>query len=201
MPELLEGLCEKAHGLENDEEISIEKVKQSEAFAHWQDMLGVLDSVAAKDCLVFSSVAFTCLLLPAYEILEKSSQNERNWIDRLCVSWAERIRLTRRDQDVIRVLLTSISLFSPEKTHSSSAKYLLRKMWFREGLLVFTIYLESKKQALSPVLVWKKLAADANIAYKQEKLGANQIGERFRKTKKPNMMNRKRFFNSKFKNA
>jgi poly(A) polymerase len=201
MPELLEGLCEKAHGLENDEEISIEQVKQSEAFIQWQNMLGVLDSVAAKDCLVFSSVAFTCLLLPAYEILEKSSQNERNWIDRLCVSWAERIRLTRRDQDVIRVLLTSISLFSPEKTHSSSARYLLRKMWFREGLLVFTIYLESKKQPLSPVLVWKKLASDANIAYKQEKLAANQVGERFRKTKKPNMMNRKRFFNSKFKNA
>ena len=199
MPELLEGLSGSAHEIENIENISIENIKNTSSYAEFINTLKILDEVVSKECLVFSSVAFTCLLLPAYQLLERSEQNERNWIDRLCVSWSERIRLTRRDQDVIRVLLTSISLFSVDKAFQPSAKSLLRKIWFREALLVFTIYLHAKNEDLTPILLWKKLSVDIKIPYKQERVGLIRPQDRFRKVKKNNMVHRKRFFNSKFK--
>lgn len=182
MPELLEGMGLRDeptddnnphHNLPNDD--------KDEVVLSWYAMLDALDRVYAKDCNIVSSVAFTSLLLPAYSRLEKSPANERNWIDRLCVSWAERIRLTRRDQDIIRILLSAIPLFTLDKVHQKSAQYLVRKPWFREGLLTYILHLCATNESLEHVKIWKLLAHQAEKPYRQDKQNARPTQTRFRK--------------------
>lgn len=189
MPELLQGMGLKE--MEADGLVAHED--KEEVFAYWLEALAALDEIFAVDCNILSSVAFTALLLPAYQRLEKSSYNERNWIDRLCVSWAERIRLTRRDQDLIRILLSAIPIFSLERVHQKSAQYLVRKPWFREGLLVFIIHLLAKKQSLEQVKVWKLLAMEADRPYKQDKHSARPQQTRFRKRRMGPIRGHRRF--------
>lgn len=192
MPELLEGMdipliedgCLRAP-------LSDEMIKQP-VYDSWQNMLGSLDEVTQRNCAVASSVAFTALLMPAYLRLEKSEQNERNWIDKLCVSWASRIRITRRDQDSIRLLLTAIPLFSLEKIHQKSAQYLVRKPWFREALLVYIIYLWAEGLSLDQVKIWKALAHASQKLYMQDKSGVRGA-MRFRKRRTPFRRRKPRF--------
>lgn len=181
MPELLEGMGVRKPADDDDHPHHLPNHDQEEVLASWYDMLDALDQVYAKECNIVSSVAFTSLLLPAYARLEKSPANERNWIDRLCVSWAERIRLTRRDQDIIRILLSAIPLFTIDKVHQKSAQYLVRKPWFREGLLTYIIYLCAKNESLEHVKIWKLLAHEAEKPYKQDKVNARPTQTRFRK--------------------
>ncbi len=191
MPELLEGL-----GLEGESEaeLSVANEEQATILDHWYRVLSALDNVFARDCNIVSSVAFTALLLPAYTRLEKSSFNERNWIDRLCVSWASRIRLTRRDQDLIRILLSAIPLFHLDKIHQKSAQYLVRKPWFREGLLIYIMHLTANAESLEPVKIWKVLARDADKLYLQDKHGMRPVQPRFRKRRMPIRNNQHRRF-------
>lgn len=180
MPELLEGM-----GLRESAEIPTSETETAEALSYWYDMLSAVDKVHGKDCNIVSSVAFTALLLPAYLRLEKSSANERNWIDRLCVSWAERIRLTRRDQDLIRILLSAIPLFSLDKVHHKSAQYLVRKPWFREGLLTYILHLCAIGGSLEQVKIWKLLAHNADKLYRQDRSSMRITQTRFRKRRVP----------------
>jgi poly(A) polymerase len=172
MPELLHGMGLLPH--------EVNQESNADVMQYWYAILDAIDQVKARDCNIVSSVAFTALLLPAYTRLEKLDTNERNWIDKLCVSWAERIRLTRRDQDVIRVLLSAIPLFSLDRVHHKSAQYLVRKPWFREGLLIYILHLWAKGESLEQIKVWKLLAQEADKPYKQDKFG-QRIISRFRK--------------------
>lgn len=196
MPELVEGMG--VEPIKNNIRIDTlpSSIKESDAFIYWKNILKALDAVVKKDCSVSSSVAFTILLLPAYNRLENSEANERNWIDKLCVAWSERIRLTRRDQDCIRILLSAIPLFSIEKIHQKSAQYLVRKPWFRESLLVYIIYLWSMKQSLDTVKIWKALALDLQKPYIQDKQSQRGLLSRFRK-RRPLMRNRRYKFSRK----
>jgi poly(A) polymerase len=192
MPELLEGMGIIAP--EDTTQVVNEEEKQ-EALSYWHNMLAALDRVFAKDCNIVSSVAFTALLLPAYTRLEKSDTNERNWIDRLCVNWSERIRLTRRDQDLIRILLSAIPLFHLDKVHQKSAQYLVRKPWFKEALLAYILHLEAKKAPLEHIKIWKVLAHDADRNYRQDRHSAKPVPIRFRKRRLP-MRNQNRRYNN-----
>lgn len=177
LPELLEGMGQ----IESAEDESDKKPADEESWQFWRNILEALDQIQQKKCYVASSVAFSALLLPAYMRLEKSATNERNWIDKLCVSWSERIRLTRRDQDLIRILLTAVPLFHLEKIHQKSAQYLVRKSWFKEALLIYILYLQARNESLEEVKIWKVLAQDAEAPYRQDKIGARPPQNRFRK--------------------
>lgn len=182
MPELLEGL-----GLRGTEEKAQtpDALEIAPVINYWYDLLDALDQVYSKDCNIPSSVAFSVLLLPAYLRLEKSEVNERNWIDKLCISWAERIRLTRRDQDLLRILLSAIPLFSLDKVHQKSAQYLVRKPWFREGLLFYIIHLFASRESLEQVKIWKALASKADKPYRQDKQNMRPAPSRFRNRRMP----------------
>lgn len=196
MPELLEGmgLREPMGGEAANGSVSALSDDENDAvLEYWYEILGALDQVFVKDCNILSSVAFTALLLPAYTRLEKSSANERNWIDRLCVNWSERIRLTRRDQDLIRILLSAIPLFSLDKVHQKSAQYLVRKPWFREGLLAYIIHLHAKKEPLEQIKIWKLLAHEADKPYRQDKHSTRSTQPRFRKKRMPLRGQHRRF--------
>lgn len=184
MPELLEGMGLRAPADANVD-LQMDASAHGEVLNYWYAILDALDKIYTKDCNIVSSVAFTALLLPAYERLEKSDVNERNWIDRLCVNWAERIRLTRRDQDLIRILLSAIPLFSLEKVHHKSAQYLVRKPWFREGLLTYIIHLCAKGESLEQVKIWKLLAHEADKPYRQDRHSLRPQQTRFRKKRMP----------------
>jgi poly(A) polymerase len=191
MPELLEGM-----GILTQEDAEpVDEEEKQATLSYWHSLLLALDRVFAKDCNIVSSVAFTALLLPAYTRLEKSAQNERNWIDRLCVNWSERIRLTRRDQDLIRILLSAIPLFHIDKIHQKSAQYLVRKPWFKEALLAYILHLEAQQLPLEEIKIWKLLAHDADRSYRQDKHSNKPAPIRFRKRRLP-MRNQNRRFNN-----
>ncbi len=135
-------------------------------------MLQAVDAAVEREVDVSAAVAFSALLLPSYLVLEKSDQNERNWVDKLCVSWAERIRLARHDQDKIRSILSAISSFSPAIVHKS---------WFREALLLQTLYLYSEGQSLEPIGILKAMARDLGKPYIQDKRGVFKPRPHFRR--------------------
>ncbi len=185
MPELLEGMGLLEDGEETAVPMNLPKEEREKNLDYWHKILKALDMVHERECNISSSVAFTALLLPAYARLEQSSINERNWIDRLCVNWAERIRLTRRDQDLIRLLLSAIPLFHLDKIHQKSAQYLVRKPWFKEALLVYILYLIANEKSLEEISVWKVMAQEADRTYRQDKVGSKPPQVRFRKRRSP----------------
>lgn len=147
----------------------------------WLTMLDGLDEVANRQCEISTAVAMAAMLFPAYESLEKSETNERNWIDKLCVNWAERIRFSRHDQDRVRILLSAINMFAPEKVAHKSAQFLVRKPWFKEALLLYIIYLVARKEDLSLVGPWKALANEADRSYIQDRKGFKPFRPRFQR--------------------
>lgn len=185
MPELMQGMGFIAGDGEQEGAQEIADAEKEEVLSYWSNLLDAIDQVIGKDCNIVSSVAFTALLLPAYARMERSQENERNWIDRLCVSWAERIRLTRRDQDLIRILLSAIPLFSLDKVHHKSAQYLVRKPWFRDGLLTYILHSFARGESLEGVKVWKLLAHEADRPYRQDKHSVRPQQTRFRKRRMP----------------
>jgi poly(A) polymerase len=192
MPELLDGMGLLDEDADSNN-MSLPLDAQEKNLAYWYRILEALDQIHEHDCYTSSSVAFTSLLLPAYSRLEQSSINERNWIDRLCVNWAERIRLTRRDQDLIRLLLSAIPLFHLDKIHQKSAQYLVRKPWFKEALLVYILYLIANEKSLEEIGVWKLMAQEADRPYRQDKIGAKPPQARFRKRRAPPLRGQRRF--------
>lgn len=159
--------------------------------ALWLSMLSGLDEVTSREAEVSLSVGLACLLLPAYFALEKSEHNERHWIDKLCVTWSERIRLPRHEQDRLRILLSAVHLFNPEKMHPKSAQYVVRKPWFKESLLLYIIYLIATGGDLEQVGLWKALAAKAQRSYTQDQRGTKLQRPRFKK-RWPNARNKRR---------
>ena len=174
MPELVEALnqdLEVGPSWASKEGVK-ESLSSEHRYNHLKALLKALDETIARDANVPTCVAFSVLLLPAYLALEKSTQNERHWIDKLCVAWAERIRLTRHDQDRLRLLLSAIFIFSPEKLEKKSAQYMVRKSWFKEALLLYILDLVARGQSLESVGVWKALAEEAGKPYRQDRRGA-----------------------------
>ena len=172
MPELTEIIGQSSQ---------MEDGSKNEVHGRWQKMLGAMDEVAHRECEVSLSVALAALLYPAYEALEKSELNERNWIDKLCVNWSERIRLSRHDQDRVRILLSAISLFSPEKVGNRSAQFLVRKPWFKEALLIYIVHLIANEGDLTQIGTWKALANEADKPYIQDRRGAKVFRPRFQR--------------------
>ena len=152
--------------------IGLLEVFMPELTEDFSSMLSALDAASLREVDISATVAYSCLLLPSYLALEKSEQNERNWIDKLCVSWAERIRLARHDQDRIRSILSAISSFAPAIIHKS---------WFKEALLLRTLYLHSTQQSLESIGVLKAMARDLGKAYIQDKRGVFKPRPHFRR--------------------
>lgn len=152
--------------------IGLLEVFMPELIEDFSSMLSALDAASLREVDISATVAYSCLLLPSYLALEKSEQNERNWIDKLCVSWAERIRLARHDQDRIRSILSAISSFAPAIIHKS---------WFKEALLLRTLYLHSTQQSLESIGVLKAMARDLGKVYIQDKRGVFKPRPHFRR--------------------
>jgi len=144
-------------------------------------MLRALDAVRQREANIPQSVAFATLLLSAYTALERSDQNERNWIDKLCVAWSERIRLPRHDQDRIRLLLSAVQLSAPVKLEQKSGQYVVKKAWFKDALLLFIMDCWAKEQPLDIVARWKSLAEKAKRPYVQDKHGNRPMRPHFSK--------------------
>lgn len=152
--------------------LGIVEVFMPELSEDFLKMLQTLDSAIEREVDVSSAVAFSALMLPSYLALEKSEHNERNWIDKLCISWAERIRLTRHDQDKIRSILSAISSFTPA---------IVQKSWFRDALLLYTLHLYAAGESLEPIGRLKALARDAGKPYIQDKKGVFKPKNHFKR--------------------
>jgi hypothetical protein len=81
--------------------------------------------------------------------------------------------------------LSAIPLFSLDKVHHKSAQYLVRKPWFREGLLTYILHLWAEGQSLETVKAWKLLAQEADKLYRQDKHSMRPQQTRFRKRRMP----------------
>ena len=191
MPELVEGLKMELEGKASEGQAA-SGMSPADRSAQWQSLLEALDAVIARETDVPSAVAFSLLLLPGYLALEKSTQNERNWIDKLCVNWAERIRLTRHDQDRIRLLLSTLNLFQNEKMEQKSVQHVVRKPWFREALLLYILQLFAQGKSLEHVGIWKAMAEEIDKPYKQILRGQRPPRPKFRRKFPPGRMQQRR---------
>ncbi len=192
MPELVAGLKMELECKPNGVDQAEPGILPAERSEQWQSLLNALDAVIAKETDVTSAVAFSLLLLPGYLALEKSTQNERNWIDKLCVTWSERIRLTRHDQDRIRLLLSTINLFQNEKLEQKSVQFVVRKPWFREALLLYILQLFAEGKSLEQVGIWKAMAEEIGKPYKQIFRGQRPPRPKFRRRFPPGRMQQRR---------
>lgn len=160
-------------------DLSAEEVESN--LIYWEAILKAIDEIKLRKAGIPSPVAFAALLLPAYGSYERSKLNERNWVDRLCIDWSQRIRLPRHDQDHLRLLLSSIELFSPEKLEQKASQYLVRKPWFREALLLYIIHLIAKGESLEALEPWKQLAKLAKKPFMQERYVFRRSNNFFRR--------------------
>jgi poly(A) polymerase len=192
MPELVEGLKMDLEVKTSEPGQTVPGVSPAARWTYWQSLLGALDAVVGKEADVPSAVAFSLLLLPGYMAIEKSTQNERNWIDKLCVTWAERVRLTRHDQDRIRLLLSTVHLFQNEKNEQKSVQHVVRKPWFREALLLYILQLFAEGKSLEKVAIWKAMAEEIDKPYKQILRGQRPARLRFRRKFSPSRLQQRK---------
>lgn len=175
MPEIVESLNQE---LEAKDASALPVLERQD---YWFALLQALDAVTERATEISTPVAFSLLLMPGYFALEKSIQNERNWIDKLCVNWAQRIRLARHDQDRIRSLLSTLELLSSAAIEQKTSYHVVRKPWFCEALLLYILHLQAKGESLESVGVWKALAEKIGKPYKQDKRGTRLARPRFRR--------------------
>jgi len=182
MPELVDGLkgtLAAKEGAPASQFISPES--RNELFCA---LVCALDEVVHRECEISSAVAFSATLLPVYLALEESQDNERHWLDKLCVTWSERIRLTRRDQDHMRLLLSGVLMLMKSDGIDKSTHHLVRKPWFREVLLLYILICEAQKTGFEKVATLKALAAAAGRNYAQDQHGKKiRVPDRFRRTR------------------
>jgi len=165
-----------------------EEAVAQENYALFIKILNAIDEAVERKTDIPAAVCFTAILLPSYLSIEASQENERRWIDGLCLSWAEKIRLTRNDQDRIRLLLSAISLFSSEHNNPTTTEYLLKKPWFCEGLLLYTLFLYAQNKSLDVIEQWKLRAKQAGVAYKQLKSSSLKLSRfvpRYNRLRRP----------------
>lgn len=146
-------------------------------------VLEVLDNIYMRRCYISSAVAFSAVLLPIYKAFKTSSNNEVNWLDKLCINWAKRIRLTKRNQEKIKQLLSSVLLMSSNLMDLNFSKYLIKQNWFREALLLNIINLIFQNKSLESIVFWKNLAEKHNVPYKQEKHRTKRRSSVFKRRK------------------
>ncbi len=185
LPELTEALgCQLQLGQEEDKLLS-----PQERLHQWQTTLQALDRVRHKGVHIDGAVAFSALLLSVYLAFERSDQNACTWLEGLCSNWGKQIRLVRRDQDLLRLLLGSITNVFVRQDNDDAMKNLVHKVWFREALLLEIIHLCAQGKSLDEVKKWKEIAHHENRFYTQEKesekKGRQRTPRRYTRTRSP----------------
>jgi hypothetical protein len=141
--------------------------------ARWQrfdSVLAAVDQVIARGVEVDSAVLYAALLMPCYEALALSTSDAERWLDELGASWTERIRLTRRDRDVSRLLLQAQRALAHER-YGQAARNIVTRPGFKDALLLLTISLQADGAGFDDVAKWKAIAHHYGVSYRQPKKG------------------------------
>ena len=168
MPELIEGLG-IVFDTTNNELKKTEVEHLTNKFKNLDQILNVLDKICIRECYISPSVAFAAILFPVYKAFKTLFKNEKDWIDKICTNWAGRIKLTKKDQNKIKLLLSSSLIMSNEQKNTKIVEHLIEKKWFREALLMHIINLFSQNKTLESVEKWKLSANNAGKLYIQKK--------------------------------
>jgi len=180
--------AQEAAETDKTDEIGGASVSSEQLQQQWNSILGALDAVCHKGARVESAVAIAAFLLPVYLALHRSNQNERNWLDRLCVNWARRLRLVRHDQDLIRLLLSCmVNALLKEDTTPAAMKSFARKPWFRQALLLYTVHLQATAQSFDTVKKWKEVAHQEGLGYIQPRKTHVKAKARWEKVQNTNL--------------
>ncbi|MCP4499333.1 MAG: polynucleotide adenylyltransferase PcnB [Deltaproteobacteria bacterium] len=143
-------------------------------------LLKSLDEVRRCNTEVTPAVVLSTLFLAGYEALSASTTDEDEWLEAQCDKWTDRMRLTRRDREGMRVLLQSLPTFRDGLRHGSAARSMVQRPWFREGLLLFIISERAKGNDLDAVGKWKAIAAHYQQDYRQARPGSREPRPRSR---------------------
>ena len=135
----------------------------------FDDLLRSLDKISIRKANMSQSVILAVLLLLEYKILKNSEYDEKIWINNLCFSWALKFRITKRDRNHLRLLLSTYFIFKKEQVENRIANYIIKRTWFKDAILFYVISLISKKEPLIKVEKWKFLASMMKISYKINK--------------------------------
>lgn len=144
-----------------------------------------MDAVRGCNADVSASVAFAALLTPAYDALRTAGVEQDAWMERVFSNWAVRMRMTRRDRERLTYMLPGMAGFKPRHRHGRRARQLVRRPWFRDGLMLYTILLHAAGKPLDEIGYWKVLAKDAGKPYQQHRVGERPKPVRSRRRQRP----------------
>ena len=131
----------------------------AERVATLDRLLQSLDEVRIRGAEVSSAVALTTIVLAEYLARQGAEENEREWLDAACTAWTERLRMTRRDRETMGDMLRAMTLLQPMHRRGRDAKGLVGRPWFREALMLYTVWLHSRGEDLDQIGKWKVIAA------------------------------------------
>ena len=163
---------------------------KEERNARFTSLVKALDEVRSRDADVSTAVVLSTLFLAGYEAVTASTEDEEAWLDKVCDQWTERMRMTRRDREGMRVLLNHLPLFRPGQRHGAAARNMVQRPWFKEALLLFTISEFAKGNDLGDVAKWKAIAAHYSADYRQSRPGERE--PRPRRNRRRSSSNRRR---------
>jgi poly(A) polymerase len=169
------------------EPVSLDPVPAPTSEQRWErfwSLLATLDEVRSREVEVSSGVMLSTLLLSSWEAYQASDDDGVAWLDGLCNTWSERLRLTRRDKELMDLLLKSLELYSPPYRRGAAAKQLVGRPWFREGLLLYTLGKHAAGVELDEVAAWKAIANHYDKPYRQPKVGEPKPQNRARKPRR-----------------
>jgi tRNA nucleotidyltransferase/poly(A) polymerase len=149
-----------------------------ERWARFFRVLDGLDQIRDRGADLSSCISFSAFLLPAFEAIQASNQDEGEWFDKVTETWIERLRFTRRDRDDIRTVLQALESFEPGYRAGAMAKQLVSRPWFKDGLMVFTLSRFAAGNGLEEIGQWKAIAAHYEKAYRQPRKGERQAKPR-----------------------
>ncbi len=134
-----------------------------------QEMLRVLEAMdACKQRGVEPSHALSlgALLMRTFLRMQNSGQDSNRWLDDTSHALVNRLRLTRRDRERLRLLMHTQRHLAPDRRKGGAARATVRRGPFLEALLLYTIHLQSVGGDLAEVGQWKAIAKGEGLPFR-----------------------------------
>ncbi len=178
IPEIKEGVIElykMQNGIQN---FLLEHKKK-----YFKALLISLDKLNFKNTLINFPVALSVVLLPEYLKLKKDLKDKYIWINNLCLRLSFGFRFTNRDLELLKILFSTILVFSKKKIKCEKANRIIKSFCFRDILLLYIIHLMAIQKSFINVEFWKSLALNSQNLHKIDKCNVGCLHISFFKRK------------------
>jgi poly(A) polymerase len=129
-------------------------------------MLGAVDACRERGVEVSHALSLGALFLRLFLKLQATGQDANRWLDDVSLALVNRLRLTRRDRERLRLLMHAQRHLAPDRRRGGAARATVRRGPFLEALLLYTMHLQSVGGDLTEVGQWKAVAKAEGLAFR-----------------------------------